>query len=170
MVPRVHSYPSPDFPVANILHCLLLSKLRNWHHVSTLFSSKVKDLCEFHQQLASETVGGELDSRLKVWHLKVLEVVCMLWYEHCSVSVKPEASILDRIFMWFFFFWTFLYSTNIWYSLTRLIHVASFLLIAFVSFNLASDWKEWFFGLRIAQSLSSIPLKGNNHLFIYNKN
>ena len=104
MVPRVHSYPSPDFPVANILHCLLLSKLRNWHHVSTLFSSKVKDLCEFHQQLASETVGGELDSRLKVWHLKVLEVVCMLWYEHCSVSVKPEASILDRIFMWFFFF------------------------------------------------------------------
>lgn len=42
------------------------------------------------------------------------------------------------------------------------------LLIAFVSFNLASDWKEWFFGLRIAQSLSSIPLK-KYHLFIYNK-
>ena len=101
MVPRVHSYPSPDFPVANILHCLLLSKLRNWCHVSTLFSSKLKDLCEFRQQLASETVGGELDSKLKVWHLKVLEVVCMLWYEHCSVSVKPEASILDRIFMCF---------------------------------------------------------------------
>ena len=78
MVPRVHSYPSPDFPVANILHCLLLSKLRNLRHIGTLFSSKLKDLCEFHQQLASETVGGELDSRLKVWHLKVLEVVCKL--------------------------------------------------------------------------------------------
>lgn len=42
--------------------------------------------------------------------------------------------------------------------------MASFLSITFVSFNLASDRKEWFSGIRIFWSLSNIPLKGNIYL------